>query len=165
MHTKLPNISFFQKLVIFCCLIFEEFERVCKSGILWPIAWEGVIKWFIRFFKIVPLKAPHFLFKWFHNERKCLLRQVHYQQQSPILSGFPLFKIRRYFQSYFLILFCTGFILFLDAVNKIHDDKRHPKSLFISCKCWHRSNVYISQKAHSQMKTFITKLPLVDLLS
>ena len=27
MHTKLPNINFLQKLVIFCCLIFEEFEK------------------------------------------------------------------------------------------------------------------------------------------
>ena len=30
-------------------------------------------------------------------------------------------------------------------------------SLFIWCKCWHQSNVYISQKAHSRMKTFMIK--------
>ena len=61
MHTKLPNINFLQKLVIFCCLIFEEFEKqVSKLGVLWPIAWEGVIKMFIWFSKIVPLRAPRF---------------------------------------------------------------------------------------------------------
>ena len=57
---QITNYQFLQKLVIFCCLISEEFERVRKSGILWPIAWEGVIKWFVWFFKIVPLGAPRF---------------------------------------------------------------------------------------------------------
>ena len=117
----IPNyqLSVPTKIHLFVCLIFEEFERVYKSEILWPIAWEGVIKWFIRFFKIVPLKAPHFfLFKWFHNERKCLLRRVHYQQQSPILLGFPLFKIRKHFHPYFSFSFALSFILFLEASTK-----------------------------------------------
>ena len=51
MHTKLPIINFFQKFIVFLCLIFEEFEKESsKSKILRPIAWAGVIKKFIRFF-------------------------------------------------------------------------------------------------------------------
>ena len=36
-------------------------KRVSKSGVLWPIAWAGVIKMVIWFFKIVPLGAPRSL--------------------------------------------------------------------------------------------------------
>ena len=35
---QITNYQFLQKIHLFVCLIFEEFERVCKSGILWPIA-------------------------------------------------------------------------------------------------------------------------------
>ena len=64
------NISFFY------CLISEEFEkRASKSGVLWPIAWACVIKWFIRFFsKNCALRGTKvFLFKWFQGENECLL--------------------------------------------------------------------------------------------
>ena len=78
----IPNyqLSVPTKNYFFVCLTSEEFERVSKLEALWPIAWASVIKRFIGFFKIVSLGAPHILFKWFHNERKCLLRWVHYQQ-------------------------------------------------------------------------------------
>ena len=36
-------------------------EEVSKSRILWPIAWAGVIKRFIWFFKLMPLGAPRSL--------------------------------------------------------------------------------------------------------
>ena len=62
MHTKLPIISSY-KIHLFVCLIFEEFEGVSKSGILWPVAWAGIIKKFIRFFKIVPLGVSSFFFQ------------------------------------------------------------------------------------------------------
>ena len=77
----IPNyqLSIPTKIYFFVCLTFEEFERVSKLGALWPIAWTGVIKRFIGFFKIVSLGAPHILFKWFQSERKCLLRWIHYQ--------------------------------------------------------------------------------------
>ena len=75
---QITNYEFLQKF-IFICLIFTKFEKVSKLGVLWPIVWAGVIKWFIWFFKIAPLGAPRF-FKWFHSERKCLLRWVHDQQ-------------------------------------------------------------------------------------
>ena len=99
---QIINYQFLQKLIIFfCCLISEEFEKkvsksgvswpiawegvitwlVSKSGVSWPIAWEGVITWFIRFFQNhAPWGTTHFLSKWFHSERNCLLRRVHYQQ-------------------------------------------------------------------------------------
>ena len=52
MHTKLPIINFFQKLIIFFyCLIFGEFKNESSnSKLLRPIAWAGVIKKFIQFF-------------------------------------------------------------------------------------------------------------------
>ena len=78
----IPNyqLSVLTKIYFFVCLTSEEFERVSKLRALWPIAWAGVIKRFIGFFKIVSLGALHILFKWFHSEIKCLLRWVHYQQ-------------------------------------------------------------------------------------
>ena len=79
----IPNYQlsvFFKNSSFFVAWFRRIQEEVFKSGILWPVAWAGMIKWFIRFFKIVPLRAPLFLFKWFHSERKCLLRWVHYQQ-------------------------------------------------------------------------------------
>ena len=79
----IPNyqISIFSKTRHFFLLsdFWRIRERVSESGILWPIAWVDVIKRFIRFFKIVPPGVPHFLFKWFHSERKCLLRRAHFQ--------------------------------------------------------------------------------------
>ena len=78
----IPNyrLSVPTKIYFFVCLTFEEFDIVSKLRALWPITWAGVIKRFIRYFKIVSFGAPHILFKWFHSERKCLLRWVHYQQ-------------------------------------------------------------------------------------
>ena len=62
MHTKLPIISFFQKLIIFLLLDFRRIRKeVSKSGILWSIAWADVIKRFIWFFKVVPFGAPRSL--------------------------------------------------------------------------------------------------------
>ena len=47
-------------------------ERVFKSGILWPNAWAGVIKWFIRSFqKLCPSGNQGFLFKWFQGKNGC----------------------------------------------------------------------------------------------
>ena len=58
---QITNSQFLQKIHLFVCLIFEEFERVSKSRILWSVAWAGMNKKFIRFFsKIVPLGAPGF---------------------------------------------------------------------------------------------------------
>ena len=49
---QITNYQFLSKLIIFRCLISEEFKKkVSKSGFSWPIAWEGVIKWFIQFFQ------------------------------------------------------------------------------------------------------------------
>ena len=61
----IPNyqLSVPTKLIIFRCLISEEFKKkVSKSGVSWSIAGEGVIKWFIRFFQIMPLGAPPIFF-------------------------------------------------------------------------------------------------------
>ena len=58
---QITKYQFFQKLVIFLLPDFRRIrERVSELGILGPIAWVGVIKTFIRFFKIVPLEVPHF---------------------------------------------------------------------------------------------------------
>ena len=35
---QITNCQFLSKIHHFCCLISEEFERVSKLGVLWPIA-------------------------------------------------------------------------------------------------------------------------------
>ena len=61
MHTKLLIISFLQKLIIFLLPNFWRIrEEISKSRILWPIAWVGIIKRFIWFFKIMPLGVSSF---------------------------------------------------------------------------------------------------------
>ena len=61
---QITNYQFLSKLIIFRCLIFEEFnKKVSKSGVSWPIAWKGVIKWFIRFFQNhAPWGTTHFFY-------------------------------------------------------------------------------------------------------
>ena len=82
------------------------------------------------FSKSCPLgHHPFFLSKWFHSERNCLLRRVHYQQ-SPILSGFSLFKIWKHFHPYFPYFFGTGIDSLFRSINKIHDDKRRLRQVY-----------------------------------
>ena len=38
-------------------------EQVSESGILWPVAWVGMIKWFIRFFQNRTPRGIKFFFK------------------------------------------------------------------------------------------------------
>ena len=147
MHTKLPTISFFQNSSFFVAWFSKNSRKRFLNqelhGQLPEKAWSNGL---FNFFKIVPFEAPRFfLFKWFHNERKCLLRRVHYQQQSPILSGFSLFKIRKHFHPYFSFSFALSFILFLEAstkfmTTKVSETQIHFMHMLAS------SNVYIFQK-------------------
>ena len=63
MHTKLPIISFFQKLIIFCYLIFEKFEKAFLNqefyGQLPEHAWS---RGFFDFSKSCPLGHHPFFF-------------------------------------------------------------------------------------------------------
>ena len=74
-------ISFLQKLIIFLLPDFRRIqEEVSKSGILWPIAWAGMIKRFIWFFKnCAPSGHQGLLFKWLQNEKECLSRWIYCQ--------------------------------------------------------------------------------------
>ena len=141
MRTKLPNISFFLKLIIFVAWFSKNSRRVSESGILRPIAWVGVIKRFIRFFKIVPLGAPKFSTDSKVEESICrdgfITNSNHQFFQDPCRS-----EIWKHFQSYFLILFCAGFILFfffLKVSTNSWWQKASKTSLFILCKCWHQA--------------------------
>ena len=59
---QIANYQFPSKTHHFLLLDFRRIrEEVSKSVILWPIAWVGVIKKFIWFFKIVPFEAPRSL--------------------------------------------------------------------------------------------------------
>ena len=58
---QITNYQFLQKFIIFLLSDFWRIrEMIFGSEILGPIAWVGVIKKFIWFFKIVPLEVPHF---------------------------------------------------------------------------------------------------------
>ena len=114
MHTKLPTVNFFQKLIIFCCLIFKKFEKyVSKSGVLWPIAWAGAIKMFIRFFKIVPLRAPRLFIQKVPKWRGVFIKM----SSLPIVitNSFRIPIIQKFeniFTYIFSFSFTLGFILF-----------------------------------------------------
>ena len=60
MHTKLPIISSYKNSSFRLPDFWRIREMIFGSEILRPIVWVGVIKKFIRFFKIVPLEVPHF---------------------------------------------------------------------------------------------------------
>ena len=105
------------------------------------------------FFKIVPLGAPRFfLFRRSHSERECLLRLPTMTTNS---FRIPVVQKLRTFSPIFF--HWDLFSPFLKASTKFMMTKVSKTSLFISCKCWHPSSVYIYQKAHSQMRTFMIK--------
>ena len=57
---QITKYQFFQNSSFFVAWFSKNSRRVFESGILRPIVWVGVIKRFIRFFKIVPLGTPRF---------------------------------------------------------------------------------------------------------
>ena len=146
MHTKLPIISFY-KIHLFVCLIFEEFEGVSKSGILWPVAWAGIIKKFIQFFKIVPLGAPRLFIqkvpKWrgVFNQEGFITNSNHQFFHDPHRS-----KIWKYFHPYFSFSFALRFILFLEATTKFMMTEGVQNKYIHSMHMLTSSNVYIFQK-------------------
>ena len=63
-----------------------------------------------------PWGTTHFfLSKWFHSERNCLLRRVHYQSNHQFFQDLRHSKI---WKPFFFTFCCTEFVLFLDASTK-----------------------------------------------
>ena len=143
MHTKLSIISFFQKLIIFLLLDFQRIqEEVFKLGILWSIAWVGVNKRFIWFFKNYAPQGTKvfcsnsFKIKGSVYRNRFITNSNHQFFQDPRRS-----KIWKHFHPYFpIISFCTGIYSLFRSVSKIPDDKNiWNTSSFISCTCWHQA--------------------------
>ena len=84
-------------------------EEVSKSGILWPIAWAGVIKRFIWFFRIVPLGAPRSLILMVSKRKRVFVEM----DSSPTVIT-KSFKIQnqtfeKYFHFHFFV--CADFMI------------------------------------------------------
>ena len=106
-------------------------ERDSESGILGPIAWVGMIKRFIRFFKIVPFGAPRLFIQMVQGENECLLGlpiMTTNSFENPITKNLETF-----FYFFALTLMIMTFIPLFRNVNKIHNDKRHPKQIYSFC--------------------------------
>ena len=136
---QITNYQFPSKTHHFLLLDFQRIrEEVFKSGISWPIAWAGVIKRFIWFFRIVPSGHQGLLFKWFQNKRECLSRWIHHQQSSPNLSRSKIKHLKNIFIFIFLFaltLWSWNLFLFRN-ISRIHSDKGiWNTSSFISCIC------------------------------
>ena len=130
---QITKISFFQKLIIFRCLIFEKFKKkVSKSGVSWPIAWEGVIKRFIRFFKIVPL-GYHIFIQMISQWKEVFIKVG--SLPTVITNSFRTSVVQKLENIFNHIFFLLHWDLFsFRSMNKIHDDKTRPKQVY-SCKC------------------------------
>ena len=101
------------------------------------------------FSKSCPLGHQGFLFKWFQGENECLLEFPTMTTNSfriPIVQ-----KFENIFAHIFLFSFALGLIFFLEASIKFMKTKS------VQTKSIHQSKVYIFQKVHSQVKTFITR--------
>ena len=151
MHTKLPIISFFQKLIIFFyCLIFKEFEKKFLNqefyGQLPEQAWS---KGSFDFSKIMLLRAP-----------KSLIQMVSKWKGSVYRDGFITNSNHQFFPDpksnvwkknfifiFFQWLYDHENYSFLETLARFLMTKTLKTSLFISCKCWHQSSVYIFSKS------------------
>ena len=125
-----------------------------------PIAWAGVIKRFIWFFsKLCPSGHQGLSFKWFQNEKRVFIEMD--LLPTVITNSFQIqnqtFEKHFHFHRFFQWLYDHEIYSFLETSARFLMTKAPKTSLFISCKCWHQSSVYISQTAHSRTKTFMVK--------
>ena len=131
MHTKLPIISFFQKLIIFCCLIFEEFEqKFLNQEFNYQLPEQVWSKGSFDFFKIVPLGAPRSLIQ-MDSKRKGVIIEMDLSPTVITNSFENLFKNSKTFFHFF----CTDFMImtFIPLcrnINKIRNDKRCSKQVY-----------------------------------
>ena len=130
MHTKLPIISFLQKLVIFCCLIFEEFEKeFLNQGFYGQLPEQTWSEYSFGFQNNLPHRAPRpFIqmvprWKWVFvritNNDHQFFRESYYQKLENIFLSF----------SYTDFMIMTFIPLFWN-ISKLHNDKRRPKQVY-----------------------------------
>ena len=114
---QIINSISFKNSSFFVAWFFKNSRnKFVNQRTLWPIAWESVIKMFIRFFKLCPLGHQGFLFKWFQGENECLLEFPTMTTNSfriPIVK-----KFENIFTHIFSFSFALGFIFFLEASIK-----------------------------------------------
>ena len=171
MHTKLPIISFLQKLIIFLLPDFRRIRKeVSKSEILWPIAWTIGIKRFIWFSKIMPLGASRSFVQMFSKWKESVYRDGFITNSNHQFFPDPKSNFWKTFSFFFQWLYDHEIYSFLETSARFLMTKAYKISLFISCKCWHQNNVYISRKStftddniHNQKTN--KNCPLVDPLS
>ena len=146
MHTKLPIISFLQNLIIFCCLIFKEFEKKFLNqefyGQLPKQAWS---KGSFDFSKIVPLGTPRSLIQMVSKWKEVFIEMN--LLPTIITNSFKIqnqtfekhFHFHSFFWFFFFALTLWSWNLFLfKNISGIHNDKGiWNTSSFILCTCWH----------------------------
>ena len=140
MHTKLPIISFLQKLIIFCCLIFEEFEKKFLNqefyGQLLELAWS---KGSFDFSKIMPLRAPRSLVQMVSKWKGSVYRDGFITNSNHQFFLDPKSNVWKTFSFSFFSTTLWSWNLFLFRnISKIPNDKGIRNTIsFISCTCWH----------------------------
>ena len=111
------------------------------------------------FQKLCPSGHQGLLFKWFQNEKGSVYRDEFITNSNHQFFPDPKSNVWKTFSFSFFFqwLYDHEIYSFLETSARFLMTKAYKISLFISCKCWHQSSVYIPQKAHSQMQIFMNK--------
>ena len=134
MHTKLPNISFLQKLIIFC-LIFEEFKKeFLNQGFSHYLPRQAWSKSLFDFSKSCPSRHQGFqkISKWkkVFVKTNWLLTMITNHFEIPVVQNLKIFS---FFLSHWIYSFFR-------SISKIHDDKNIWNiSSFISRIRWYQA--------------------------
>ena len=120
MHTKLPIISFLQKLIIFCCLIFKEFEKkFLNQEIYGQLSEQAWSKGSFDFLKIIPLGAPRLFIQMLPKWKEVFIRMdslltmITNSFKSPVIQ-----KLENIFY-FFIFIFCTKAYSLFKNISKI----------------------------------------------
>ena len=123
MRSKLPIISFLQKLIIFLLPDFRRIQKeVSKSGIYGQLPEQSWSKGSFDFQKLCPSGHQGLLFKWFQNEKRVFIEMD--LLPTIITNSFQIQNQTFEKHFHFLYWLYDHFIpFFLEVSAKIHNDK------------------------------------------
>ena len=156
MHIKLPIISFFQHSSFFIAWFLKnsrnKFLNQEFHGQLPEQAWSNGL---FDFSKSCPLRY-HIFIQTISRWKEMFIRIFNNDHQ--FFQDSYCSKIWKHFHPYFFIFFCIEIYFLFRSINKIHDDKRRLKQVYlfhVNANIKAKFNNF--QEVYSQMKAFITK--------